>query len=321
MLPEVIEACDEHETGVRGLFAQAGLSIREEAWRALSADPEVPSHLRTRPLVAVTAGRVSGFVHLTHRHLVLDGDRVPAQVLSEFLVLPDEEGAKAARRLLEALPLQARVTFAGGWSHKGVAFLREWQWRYVGPIPRMIFHAPRQTSGIKHDSSLSARPAQPLPNRLLTANQLLQDDNLVFLEREPKLIHARVNSAAFAFEFLTLTDIPGGDGEYMILRKVPSALHPEGELHLTDLALTGSTAERAANLLRDMVKERGLPIIISNLHAALSDAASKLGAVPLEPRWGLFWCLGGPQYRRLGESLTARPRWHISPADLELDLY
>ncbi len=312
MLPSLVEASEEHESGVRSLFASRGLPVPEAPWRLLFGEI-LPPLLRAVPHVIVEDGEIVAFIVLKKRGLEVDGDLATAQVASHYVAEEGPRGARATRWLMEQIPLRARITFAGGWSLAGVRSLREWQWQYACGLPRLRLN-PIPVKRKAPPSTPCPMPG-PLPADLVAATDRLRRSGFYFFEKSREECEARfLDHNILGFECHPLST--GYD--FLLLREVPGGPAAGPELHLFDFLLASGSEAEAAERLRALADHRQIPVYISALHETFLAELDRQGAERLKPRWGLFWCLGGPQHRALGDRLTAAPKWHLSPADLDL---
>ncbi|CAN5409623.1 hypothetical protein BH09SUM1_BH09SUM1_12130 [soil metagenome] len=303
MLPELVEATEEHEERIKALFDSVGAPLREAAWeRAFGS--AVRSDLAAKPYVTMLDGNVTGFAVAHRRLLHLERELYEAQVITDFVAIAGEEGDGAARVMLEVLTREAPLSFAGGWSVNGVRLLRGFQWRFVAPFLSWSMEPLRRPK------------AAPGAQTSLTAGVLgeiqkkLSRSGAVFFQRPAHLEASFIQGERFP--------IMENDEVIGWLRIRHDA--ERGEAHLIDARFPIESADSVVAELAAIGAALQARLFITGLNPALAFALTKAGAASLKSRWGLFCFLSAPRYRELVVKLNSQTNWMLFPADFDLDV-
>ncbi len=308
MLPEIIDADEEHEESVLALFREQGLAIHDAYWeRAFTGDGG------GWPVVATLEGRVIGYVAARRRALYLDGDYHDALVLQDMLVVPGEDGEQAARLFLEKLPRRAVLSFAAGWSTYGVALLREWHWSFAGPMTRLRVPGKRRRKA----TGPKLANCSEIPAEMHALNEELSAEKSVFFARHTGYDLQMAQPTEAAFGFIPIYPDGGLAAGYLKVVKAESR-DGLGEWHVVDVAASGHDTEAIVARVMEL-SEAGLPVFVSMVCREITDRLVKEGAEKLPPRWGIFWALGNTRDSEIARRLSGDVQWYLTPADFDLD--
>lgn len=308
MLPDIVDADEEHEEAVLKLFQANGIAVQDAFWARAFAD-----EASGWPVVALRGGKVIGYVALRRRALHLDGEYHDALILHDLLVEPGEDGEQAARMFLEHLPRRAVISFAVGWSTYGVALLREWHWSFAGPMIRLRMPGIRRRK-MKPPELLTSENVPPEMHQL---NDELAHHERVFFARHSGYDRQMSGPESAEYNFLPLFPEGGLAAGYLKLQKCES-LDGRGEWQVVDVAASDQDGEVLCQRLKELASG-GLSVYLSMMCRVLTDQLVKEGAERLQPRWGVFWALGDTRHSDIARRLSETKNWFLTPTDFDLD--
>lgn len=310
---EILSASDQEEQAVAALHAAVAVPQREAAWQRSFGEEGHPAW-RGEPWVVMNDGKAMAFATLRHADLRLGNEPFPVQIVQDLVAMPADEGSTAARKLLEEARLPGTLlSLYGGPGQAAQRLLREGQWMHIGNLPRYRLRPAKR----REDPPRWGRGAPP--QGLESVQSAWEEETMAFLYR-PAGLDLYLAAYPDSDKFRCWRDDPEHPIAYWRLLKQASQHSSRGEWLVVDGRFTADQAENAVAVLWQIAEYTAQTVYLTFWRDSLARALEKAKAEALVRRWGMFARAHSQMEGRLLRRLREEGKWHLMPADLDLDL-